>query len=145
MKNKRNPAPHPGPTDKAALLAPAAPRPEEDMFHLSYVGEPDVAIMYKDIQRIRDELEQMPVTRTVTGYANLLRNASVQHVEGPSAVIIHLHSRLVARGDWDGILLLDEGPIPPDSIAGWTISFQIARHPPISVLRDRRKLEHDPS
>lgn len=107
--------------------------------HITYVGDPDVPAMLQEIGTIRAELESMPITHPVIGYSRLHKDFAVQHIEGPSEIIINLHTRLINKDIFYGIIVLDEGPIPPQSLEGWSLTFKYESSPPtIGALRSRR-------
>jgi hypothetical protein len=113
--------------------------------HITYVGDPDVPAMFQEVGTIRAELEHMLITHTVTGYSRLHNGFIVQHIEGPSEVIVNLHSRLINKDIYYGIIVLDEGPIPPPSLEGWSITFRYESQPlTIGVLRNRRTSDQMP-
>jgi hypothetical protein len=95
------------------------------LHHITCLTEADLRTLYDDIRNIRAELEQMPITRTVTGYSNLYKNFFVQHIEGPSEVMLNLYVRITSKHACTGIILISEGSLPPESVRGWSISFQL--------------------
>lgn len=113
--------------------------------HITYVGDPDIPAMFQEIGTIRAKLEHMPITHTVTGYSRLHNDFIVQHIEGPSEVIVNLHSRLINKDIYYGIIVLDEGPIPLQSLEGWSMTFRYESQPlTISALRSRRAAKQLP-